>query len=64
GSIKGTLTFSNTSGCKGCGQKMCLKHRFPADHGCAGVSPAGAAAARRAGQCGLHWLGLGRRFER
>ncbi|KAF0915522.1 hypothetical protein E2562_036677 [Oryza meyeriana var. granulata] len=49
---KETLTFSNTSGCKGCGQKVCLKHRFPADHGCAGVSPARAAAARRAGQCG------------
>jgi predicted nucleic acid binding AN1-type Zn finger protein len=48
-----TLTFSNTSVCKGCGQKLCLKHRFPADHECATrASPAGAAAARRAGDCG------------
>ncbi|XP_040383734.1 zinc finger AN1 domain-containing stress-associated protein 17 [Oryza brachyantha] len=49
-----TLTFSNTSGCKGCGRKVCLKHRFPADHGCAGASSlAGAAAAeRKATQCG------------
>ena len=47
---KETLTFSNTSHCKGCGQKLCLKHRFPADHERACVSPAGAAAAvRRAG---------------
>ncbi|KAL5200899.1 hypothetical protein ABZP36_035253 [Zizania latifolia] len=49
---KETLTFSNTSVCKGCDQKVCLRHRFPADHGCAGVSPAAAAAARRAGACG------------
>lgn len=47
-----TLTFSNTSDCKGCGQKVCLKHRFPAAHECTGVSPAGAATARRAGECG------------
>ncbi|KQJ90117.1 zinc finger AN1 domain-containing stress-associated protein 17 [Brachypodium distachyon] len=51
---KETLTFSNTSECKGCGQKLCLRHRFPADHACARVSPAGAAAAARrkgAGAC-------------
>ncbi|KAG8056637.1 hypothetical protein GUJ93_ZPchr0002g26607 [Zizania palustris] len=49
---KETLTFSNTCVCRGCDQKVCLRHRFPADHSCAGVSPAGAAAARRAGACG------------
>ncbi|GJN34091.1 hypothetical protein PR202_gb22730 [Eleusine coracana subsp. coracana] len=51
---KETLTFSNTSQCKRCGQKVCLKHRFAADHDCAATArtAAGAAAARRAGQCG------------
>ncbi|GJN34301.1 hypothetical protein PR202_gb22950 [Eleusine coracana subsp. coracana] len=51
---KETLTFCNTSQCKGCGQKLCLRHRFPADHDCAAAAraAAGAAAARRAGQCG------------
>lgn len=28
------LTFSNTSVCKTCQIKVCLKHRFPADHSC------------------------------
>jgi hypothetical protein len=42
---KETLTFSNTSHCKTCGLKVCLKHRFPADHDCA------ATARRDAGQC-------------
>ncbi|KAJ4826432.1 Zinc finger AN1 domain-containing stress-associated protein 12 [Turnera subulata] len=28
------LTFSNTSTCKTCQLKVCLKHRFPADHPC------------------------------
>ncbi|XP_009335823.2 zinc finger AN1 domain-containing stress-associated protein 12 [Pyrus x bretschneideri] len=31
---KETLTFSNTSTCKTCHTKVCLKHRFPADHVC------------------------------
>lgn len=31
---KGVLTFSNTSTCKTCHIKVCLKHRFPADHAC------------------------------
>lgn len=35
-----TLTFSNTSTCKTCQLKVCLKHRFPADHGCNQASPA------------------------
>lgn len=41
---KEVLTFSNTSACKACGLKVCLKHRFPADHGC-GARPEAAAAA-------------------
>ncbi|GLU02015.1 hypothetical protein SLE2022_192880 [Rubroshorea leprosula] len=40
-----TLTFSNTSTCKTCQVKVCLKHRFPADHGCRQAVPAVAAAA-------------------
>ncbi|GMP30394.1 hypothetical protein CsSME_00005083 [Camellia sinensis var. sinensis] len=31
---KEVLTFSNTSTCKTCDVKVCLKHRFPADHDC------------------------------
>jgi predicted nucleic acid binding AN1-type Zn finger protein len=53
---KEALTFCNTTQCKGCRLKVCLKHRFPADHDCPGSARAvaGAAAARRAagGQCG------------
>ncbi|KAK7316399.1 hypothetical protein VNO77_35412 [Canavalia gladiata] len=37
---KEVLTFSNTSTCKTCHIKVCLKHRFPADHACSrGASP-------------------------
>ncbi|KAF8031790.1 hypothetical protein BT93_D0875 [Corymbia citriodora subsp. variegata] len=43
------LTFSNTSACKACGVKVCLKHRFPADHSC-GERPAAAAASAAGGQ--------------
>ncbi|XP_010528278.1 PREDICTED: zinc finger AN1 domain-containing stress-associated protein 12 [Tarenaya hassleriana] len=28
------LTFMNNVTCKDCGLKVCLKHRFPADHAC------------------------------
>ncbi|KAF7819633.1 Zinc finger AN1 domain-containing stress-associated protein 12 [Senna tora] len=35
---KEVLTFSNTSTCKTCQLKVCLKHRFPADHACQKVS--------------------------
>ncbi|KAE9466532.1 hypothetical protein C3L33_01575, partial [Rhododendron williamsianum] len=28
------LSFSNTSVCKSCQIKVCLKHRFPTDHSC------------------------------
>ncbi|XP_065878300.1 zinc finger AN1 domain-containing stress-associated protein 12 [Euphorbia lathyris] len=31
---KQILTFSNTSICKTCHIKVCLNHRFPADHAC------------------------------
>ncbi|KAI3452384.1 hypothetical protein Pfo_009049 [Paulownia fortunei] len=31
---KEVLTFSNTATCKTCRIKICLKHRFPADHAC------------------------------
>lgn len=31
---KEALTFSNSSVCKTCHLKVCLKHRFPADHEC------------------------------
>ncbi|KAF3444700.1 hypothetical protein FNV43_RR14393 [Rhamnella rubrinervis] len=31
---KQVLTFSNTSTCKTCQLKVCLKHRFPVDHAC------------------------------
>lgn len=34
---KEVLTFSNTSICKTCKAKVCLKHRFPSDHGCSRV---------------------------
>ncbi|CAN6217457.1 unnamed protein product [Urochloa humidicola] len=46
---KEELTFCNTTQCKGCGLKVCLKHRFPADHDCAAAAPARRAAG---GQCG------------
>ncbi|GJN03031.1 hypothetical protein PR202_ga20430 [Eleusine coracana subsp. coracana] len=51
---KETLTFSNTSACKRCGQKTCLKHRFPGDHDCAATIRATvrAAAEKRVGMCG------------
>lgn len=31
---KEKLTISNTATCKTCNLKVCLKHRFPADHSC------------------------------
>ncbi|CAA0816487.1 Zinc finger AN1 domain-containing stress-associated protein 12 [Striga hermonthica] len=34
------LTVSNTATCKNCRIKICLRHRFPADHGCEGMRPA------------------------
>ena len=37
---KEVLTFSNTSTCKTCHMKVCLKHRFPADHACGRVASA------------------------
>ena len=35
---KEVLTFSNSSTCKTCHVKVCLKHRFPADHACKKVA--------------------------
>lgn len=35
-----TLTFSNTSTCKVCQVKVCLRHRLPADHNCRRNPPA------------------------
>ncbi|XP_071711804.1 zinc finger AN1 domain-containing stress-associated protein 12 [Rutidosis leptorrhynchoides] len=44
---KEILTFSNTSICKSCQSKFCLKHRFQSDHACETTRmPAVAAAAR------------------
>ncbi|XP_068641004.1 zinc finger AN1 domain-containing stress-associated protein 12 [Aristolochia californica] len=31
---KQVLTFSNSITCKDCHIKVCLRHRFPSDHGC------------------------------
>ncbi|KAI5571815.1 hypothetical protein POPTR_011G138500v4 [Populus trichocarpa] len=36
---KEILTFSNTCTCKTCQLKVCLKHRFPADHACKKYHP-------------------------
>lgn len=38
---KEQLTFSNTSTCKNCSLKVCLKHRFPSDHACKPMLPPG-----------------------
>ncbi|KAL5722311.1 hypothetical protein ACHQM5_005848 [Ranunculus cassubicifolius] len=35
---KQNLTFSNNATCKVCHVKVCLAHRFPADHACTGGS--------------------------
>ncbi|KAK6267417.1 hypothetical protein QUC31_018254 [Theobroma cacao] len=43
---KQILTFSNTSVCKTCRLKVCLKHRFPSEHACKQISTAPAEAAR------------------
>eukprot|EP00873_Tetraselmis_striata_P002160 jgi/Tetstr1/422424/TSEL_013262.t1 len=47
-SCKEKLNSVNTYRCKDCGIEVCLKHRFPADHGCA-ERIAQARAARGAG---------------
>ncbi|XP_073155131.1 zinc finger AN1 domain-containing stress-associated protein 12 [Henckelia pumila] len=33
------LTFSNTSSCRICHIKVCLRHRFPTDHNCGNLPP-------------------------
>lgn len=57
---KEVLTFSNTAACKSCGIKICLKHRFPADHSCEKLKPAAsnnkflvALGARSGKDCGI-----------
>ncbi|KAJ9562372.1 hypothetical protein OSB04_007532 [Centaurea solstitialis] len=45
---KEILTFSNTSSCRSCQIKFCLKHRFQSDHTCKSNHPVTAAAANRA----------------
>lgn len=47
---KEVLTFSNTSTCKTCHLKVCLKHRFPADHACTKNTVVAAAAAGNGGR--------------
>lgn len=42
---KEVLTFSNTTTCKTCHVKFCLRHRFPADHSCRKQTPAAEVAA-------------------
>lgn len=46
---KEILTFSNTCICKTCELKVCLKHRFPADHSCNNASSTPAATAASGG---------------
>ncbi|KAK9067263.1 hypothetical protein SSX86_014589 [Deinandra increscens subsp. villosa] len=46
---KEILTFSNTSSCKSCEIKFCLKHRFQSDHGCKSNRVPAVAAAGRGG---------------
>ncbi|CAN6311844.1 unnamed protein product [Urochloa humidicola] len=43
------ITASNATQCKGCGLKVCLRHRFPEDHGCTGTGSAARAAAAAVG---------------
>ncbi|KAF6143263.1 hypothetical protein GIB67_039046 [Kingdonia uniflora] len=53
---KQILTFSNNSVCKKCRIKVCLLHRFPADHGCGSFGKSGnfllAFAAKNEKDCG------------
>nr|XP_043617367.1 zinc finger AN1 domain-containing stress-associated protein 12 [Erigeron canadensis] len=59
---KEILTFSNTSTCKSCQSKFCLKHRFQSDHACKSTStPAVAAAARAGGRIGPFLVALASR---
>ncbi|KAF8728147.1 hypothetical protein HU200_018730 [Digitaria exilis] len=57
---KEALTFCNATQCKGCGVRVCLKHRFPADHACVNKSASGARRAAAAGGGGHKQAG-GRR---
>lgn len=44
GLCKKTRTFSNTSTCKICEVKVCLRHRLPDDHSCRGQPPTAASS--------------------
>ncbi|KAI4351504.1 hypothetical protein L6164_005870 [Bauhinia variegata] len=52
---KEVLTFSNTSTCKTCQMKVCLKHRFPADHDCKRVAPPRSLSSSVAAAAGGRW---------
>ncbi|CAL5074594.1 unnamed protein product [Urochloa decumbens] len=47
---KEVLMFCNTTQCKGCGLKVCLRHRFPADHDCTAAAPARRASGSQCGR--------------
>lgn len=50
------LTFSNTAICKSCDVRVCLKHRFPADHACKRGSLPSALESRNGGGLGNKFL--------
>lgn len=52
---KEKLTTINTYTCKDCREAVCLRHRLPMDHKCAGPSAAAAAASAAAGACLSGW---------
>ncbi|KAK7266202.1 hypothetical protein RIF29_18844 [Crotalaria pallida] len=52
---KGVLTFSNTSTCKTCNIKVCLKHRFPADHACGKAASSSLPSAANAASANGRW---------
>ncbi|KAF5739642.1 Zinc finger family protein [Tripterygium wilfordii] len=54
------LTFSNTATCKTCELKVCLKHRFPADHECKPSASTSTALAVN-GLVNRFWVALGAR---
>lgn len=51
---KEVLTFSNATPCKTCHVKVCLKHRFPADHDCRKAPPLSSSSVVGGGD-GIRW---------
>ncbi|KDP45412.1 hypothetical protein JCGZ_09661 [Jatropha curcas] len=49
---KEILTFSNTCICKSCHLKVCLKHRFPADHACKKLQQGGSSSTQAVASSG------------